>query len=101
MRNILARASKSAPSDDESTVIGTPRTHSIVRVSAHHGTIKVVSVIFNPATRVDEISVGSAIGKGWTRSSSAIVGSNWNLCRGHSPCSILDHVRWTDELAVG
>jgi hypothetical protein len=73
VRNVFARASKCAPGNDESTVIGTSRTHSIVGVSAHHGAVKIVSIVFNPATWVNNVGVGSAVSQCRTRSLSAIL----------------------------
>lgn len=101
VRDILARAGKCAPGNDKGTVIGTPSTHSIVRVSAHHGAVKVVGIIFSPITRVNEIGVSSAVSKGWAKISSA-KWSNDDLTsrRCRLPCSILDHVWRADELAV-
>jgi hypothetical protein len=50
MRNIFARAGKCAPGDDKGTIVGASCAHGVMGVSAHHGTIKVVSVVFNPVT---------------------------------------------------
>jgi hypothetical protein len=50
MRNIFARAGKCAPGDDKSTIIGTSRTHGVMGVNAHHGSVKVVGIMFRPTT---------------------------------------------------
>lgn len=61
VRNVFARASECTPSDDKCAIVRTPCAHGIVRVSAHHGTVKVVGVIFDPTVRVDEVGISSAI----------------------------------------
>ena len=82
VRNIPPRASKSTPSDNKRTLIRTSSTHSIVRAGRHLCSIRVVRVVFSPATSVNKIGVSGTISK--SRSG-----------------AILDHVRRTNELAVG
>ena len=66
MRNILARTGECTSGDDKGTVIWTPGTHGIVAMGGHHSTIEVVSVVFDPAVSVGEISVSSAVCKSRT-----------------------------------
>jgi len=82
VRNIPSRASESAPSNNESTLVRASGTHSIVRASRHLRSVCVVRVVFGPATIVNQVGVSSTVSKGGT-------------------CAVLDHVRRTDELAVG
>jgi hypothetical protein len=81
VRNIPSRASESTPSDNESTLIRTSGTHGVVRASRHLRSVRVVRVVFGPATVVNQIGVSGTISKGGT-------------------CAVLDHVRRTDEFAV-
>jgi len=80
--NIPPRASESAPSNNKSSLIRTPSTHSIVRTGRHLRSVSVVRIVLSPATGVHEISVSSTIRK--SRAS-----------------AILDHIRRTNEFAVG
>jgi hypothetical protein len=81
VRNIPSRAGESAPSDNESTLVRTSGTHGVVRVSRHLSSVRVVRVVFGPATVVNQIGVSGTVSKGGT-------------------CAVLDHVRRTDEFAV-
>jgi hypothetical protein len=80
--NIPSRAGEGASSDDKSTLVRTSGSHSVVRASRHLSSVCVVRVILGPATVVNQVSVSSTIGEG-------------------RACAVLDHVRRTDELAVG
>ena len=82
VRNIPSRAGECTPSNDESTLIRTSGTHSVVRASRHLRSVRVVRVIFRPATIMNQVCVSGTIGESRT-------------------CAVLDHVRRTDELAVG
>jgi hypothetical protein len=81
VRDIPSRASERAPSDNESTLVGTSGTHGIVRAGRHLSSVCVVRVVLAPATVVNQVGVSGTIGE--SRS-----------------CAVLDHVRRTDEFAV-
>lgn len=66
VRDIFARASKCAPSNDKSAVIRAPRTHGVMRVSAHHRAVKIVRVVLSPVTRMCNIGISGAVSKGRT-----------------------------------
>jgi hypothetical protein len=80
--NIPSRAGESAPSDNESALVRTPGTHSVVRAGRHLSSVSVVCIVFGPAFVVDQVGVSGTIGEG-------------------RACAVLDHVRRTDEFAVG
>jgi hypothetical protein len=71
MRNIFARAGKCAPGDDKGTIIRTPRTHGVVGVSAHHGAVKIVGIVFGPIPWVNDVGIGCAVSESRSRESSA------------------------------
>jgi hypothetical protein len=82
VRNIPSRAGEGTSGDNESALIRASGTHSVMRTGRHLSSVRVVRVVFGPAAIVNQVGVSGTISKGRAR-------------------PILDHVRRTDELAVG
>lgn len=81
MGDVLARTSEGTSGDNQSTVIRASGAHGIVRMRRHHSTVDIVGIVLEVSATLHDVRVGCAISESWA-------------------CTVLNHVRRADKLAV-